>query len=98
MTGSWKGKVNQYIQLVKVLCCTDQQQANTSFPTGQAEIRNCISEVGGECLTTVPPWPQVQQWKKVHNLEIATGQVDHALIHFTKKWTGIVYGTVILLE
>ena len=57
MTGSWKGRENQYIQLVKVLYCKLQQQATSSFPTwGRARIQTLISEVGGECVITAPPW------------------------------------------
>ena len=51
---------NQYIQFVRVLYCktADQRQATTSFPTwGHAEDRTPPSEVGGESVTTLPPWP-----------------------------------------
>ena len=35
-----------------------QQQATTSFPTlGRAGNRTPASEVGGESVTTLPPWP-----------------------------------------
>ena len=44
MTGSWKGRGNQYIQFVRVLCC--------------AGNRTPASEVGGESVTTLPPWPR----------------------------------------
>ena len=48
MTGSWKGRGNQYIQFIRVLYCklsTNDKQL-PAFP-----------EVGGESVTTLPPWP-----------------------------------------
>ena len=59
-TGSWKGRGNQYIQFVRGLYCktADQRQATTSFPTwGRAGNRTPASQVGGESVTTLPPWP-----------------------------------------
>ena len=51
MTGSFMGWGNQYIRLDQgaVLYTADQRQATTG-------IRNPISEVGGESVTTAPPW------------------------------------------
>ena len=71
MTGSWKGRGNQYIQFVGVLYCklvsADQWQATTSFPTwGRAGNPTPASEVGGESVTTLPPWPLI------------TGSPDHS--------------------
>ena len=43
-----------------VLLTADQRQATTSFPTcGRAGNRTPASEVGGESVTTLPPWPFV---------------------------------------
>ena len=56
MTGSFMGRGNQYIQLVKVLHCklpTIGRQLST-FPTFGLEFELQTSEVRGECVTTVP--------------------------------------------
>ena len=59
-TGSWKGRGNQYIQFARVVYCklpTNGKQL-PAFPlkaiTG---IEPPTSEVGGESVTTLPPWP-----------------------------------------
>ena len=55
ITGSFMGRGNQYIQLVKVLYCklpTNSKQL-PAFPG----FRTPISEVGGKSVTTLPPWP-----------------------------------------
>ena len=55
-TGSFMGRRNQYIQLVKVLYCklpTNSRQ----LPAFPLEVRTMISEVGGESVTTLPLWP-----------------------------------------
>ena len=67
MTGSWKGRGNQYIQLVKVLYCklpTNGKQ----LPAFPLEVgpwnRTPISEVGGKSVTTLPSWQDVStNWK-----------------------------------
>ena len=55
MTGSWEGRGNQYIQLVKVLYCklpTSGKQL-PAFPLElRPGIRTPISEVVGESVTT----------------------------------------------
>ena len=60
MMGSWEGRGNQYIRLVKVLYCkllTNGKQ----LPPFSLEVRpgteTLISEVGGESVTTLPLWP-----------------------------------------
>ena len=58
MTASFVGRGNQYIQLVKVLYCklpTIGKQLPT-FPHKVWGIELLTSEVGGQCVTTVPPW------------------------------------------
>ena len=55
MTGSFMGRRNQYIQLVKVLywkLLTNSKQ----LPAFQLEV-GLISEVGGKSITTLPPRP-----------------------------------------
>ena len=57
----WGGG-NQYIQLgVSRFCtvnCRPQRQATTSFPAwGRAGDWTPASEVGGQSVTTLPPWP-----------------------------------------
>ena len=47
---------------INVLCyfIADQWQATTSFPTsGRDGDRAPVSEVGGESVTTLPPWPLI---------------------------------------
>ena len=57
-TGSWKGRGNQYIQLVKVLYCklpTNGKQL-PAFPLEVGPgTELSASEVGGESVTTLPP-------------------------------------------
>ena len=57
MMGSWEGRGNQYIQLVKVLSCklpTNGKQ----LPALTLEVGLGIEpQVGGEIVTTLPPWP-----------------------------------------
>ena len=62
-TGSCKGRGNQYTQLIRVLYCkllTNGKQLPT-FPLEEIELyagnRTLVSEVGGESVTTLPPWP-----------------------------------------
>ena len=59
-TGSWKGRGNQYIQLVKVLYYklpTNSKQL-PAFPLeAMLGTRIPASEVGGEIVTTLPQWP-----------------------------------------
>ena len=58
--GSWKGRGNQYIQLVRVLYCklpTNGKQL-PAFPLEAVPgIKPRSQEVGGESVTTLPPWP-----------------------------------------
>ena len=55
------GRGNQYIQLVKVMCCKLPTigKKSQSFPTWGSGFETPTSEVGGECVTTAPPWPQI---------------------------------------
>ena len=58
--GSWKGRGNQYIQLVKVLYCkllTNGKQL-PAFPL-EVGNRTPTSEVGGECYHSPRPWPLI---------------------------------------
>ena len=58
-TSSWKGRGNQYIQFVRVLYCklpTNGKQL-PAFPFEVVQGSNPASEVGGESVTTLPPWP-----------------------------------------
>ena len=61
MTGSWKGRGNQHIQLVKVLYCklpTNGKQL-PAFPLeAMPGTESPASEMGGKNVTTLPPWPQ----------------------------------------
>ena len=50
------GRGNQYIQLVKALYCKLLTIGETSFPTYGLGFEPPTSEVGGECVTTVPLW------------------------------------------
>ena len=57
--GSWKGRGNQYIQFVSIVYCkllTNGKQLPASHlrPCGD---RTPASEVGGESVKTLPPWP-----------------------------------------
>ena len=57
--GSFMDRGIRYIQLVKVLYCkllTIGKQT-TNFSTKGQGFEPPTSEVGGECITTVPPWP-----------------------------------------
>ena len=61
MTGSWKGRGNQYIQFVRVLYCklptNGKQLYQLSHLRKRAGDRTPASEVGGESVTTLPLWP-----------------------------------------
>ena len=78
-TGSWKGRGNQYIQLVKVLYCkllTNGKQP-PAFRLGAVlgtEPRS-HTEVGGGSVTTLPPRPQqvVKDYVNVTELEPSHG-------------------------
>ena len=61
MKGSFIGRGNQYIQLVKVLYCklpTNCKQL-PAFPL-EVGAGFELSEVGGESVSTLPPWPPAQ--------------------------------------
>ena len=61
-TGSWKGRGNQYIEFARVVYCklpTNGKQL-PAFPLKAVTgIEPPTSEVGGESVTTLPPWPLV---------------------------------------
>ena len=59
MTGSWKGKGNQYIQLVKVLYCKlpINSEQLPAFPLEVGLGFKLQSQRLGESVTTLPPWP-----------------------------------------
>ena len=50
---SWKGRGNQYIQLVKVLNCKLHGKQLSHMRLGRDSN---YAEVGGKCATTAPPW------------------------------------------
>ena len=62
---SWKGRGNQYIQLVRVLYCklpTNDKQL-PAFPLeAMPGTEPPASEVGGESVTTLPPWPPERKY------------------------------------
>ena len=56
---NWKGRGNQYIQLVKILYCklpAVGKQLST-FPHKVQSLNLQTSEVGDKCVTAAPPWP-----------------------------------------
>ena len=60
--GSWKGRGNQYIEFARVVYCklpTNGKQL-PAFPLTAMTDRSPAAEVGGESVTTLPPWPLVQ--------------------------------------
>ena len=59
LVGSFVGRGNQFIQLVKDLHCkllTIGKQLQT-FPHRIRDLNQYTSDVECECITTVPPWP-----------------------------------------
>ena len=61
-TCSWKGRGNQYIEFTRVVYCklpTNGKQL-PAFPLKAVTgIEPPTSEVGGESVTTLPPWPLI---------------------------------------
>ena len=56
--GSWKGRGKQYIEFARVVYCklpTNGRQL-PAFPLEADRIP--ASEVGGESVTSLPPWPR----------------------------------------
>ena len=58
--GSWKGRRNQYIMLVKDMYCKVLIRGKR-LPDFPHEVRlgYLISEVGDEYVSTAPLWPQM---------------------------------------
>ena len=59
MMGSWKGRGNQNIEFVRALYCklpTNSKQLPVSHLRLYGD-QTPASEVGGESVTTLPPWP-----------------------------------------
>ena len=60
MTGSWNGRGKQYIQFIRVLYCklpTNGKQL-PAFPLeAMLGTEPQPQRVGGESVTTLPPWP-----------------------------------------
>ena len=62
--GSWKGRGNQYIQFVRVLYCKLPTNCK-QLPALPLQVMTGIEpwpqrwEVGGESVTTLPPWPHL---------------------------------------
>ena len=67
-TGSWKGRGNQYIEFARVVYCklpTNGKQL-PAFPLKAVTgIEPPTSEVGGESVTTLPPWPPAETGRYV---------------------------------
>ena len=53
-TGSWKGRGNQYIEFARVVYC---KLPTNGKHDGHDGDRSPAAEVGGESVTTLPPWP-----------------------------------------
>ena len=70
-TGSSKGRGNQYIEFARVVYCklpTNGKQL-PAFPLKAVTgIEPPTSEVGGESVTTLPPWPLVSSATPVNQL------------------------------
>ena len=59
-TGSWKGRGNKYIEFARVVYCklpTNGKQLPAIPLKAVMGIEPLTSEVGGESVTTLPPWP-----------------------------------------
>ena len=70
-TGSWKGRGNQYIEFTRVVYCklpTNGKQLPASPLKASTGIEPPTSEVGGESVTTLPPWPPGIAKKQDHCL------------------------------
>ena len=74
-TGSWKGRGNQYIEFARVVYCklpTNGKQL-PAFPLKAVTgIEPPTSEVGGESVTTLPPWPPITMKKNVYTYHMKT--------------------------
>ena len=73
MTGSWKGRGNQYIEFARVLYCklpTNGKQLPAFPHKALTGIEPPASEVGGKSVTTLPPWPLTWAFKKVIKLVV----------------------------
>ena len=56
------GRENQHIQLVSRFCTVNWPTIGKQLPSFPHKVRGLnpqTSEVGGECVTTMPPWPPV---------------------------------------
>ena len=56
-TGSWKGRGNQYIQLVKFLYCKLLTNASNYHLSHLRSGREPNPDLRGKSVTTLPPWP-----------------------------------------
>ena len=57
MMGSWKGRGNQFVRDLYCKLLTNGKQL-PAFPLeAMMGIEPPASEVGGESVTTLPPWP-----------------------------------------
>ena len=72
-TGSWKGRGNQYIQLVKIMCCklpTNGKQP-PAFPLGAMPgTEPPASEVGGESVPIIQLMPCTKMLQSFHSHSI----------------------------
>ena len=64
-TGSWKGRGNQYIQFVRVLYCKLPINGKQlpAFPLEAVPGTEPWPQVGGESVTTLPPWPPLYVYR-----------------------------------
>ena len=83
-TGSGKGRGNQYIQLVKVLYCkllTNGKQ----LPAFQQLFQTAASDVGGESVTTLPPWPPTENVDAQSQQLKLNDSTSRDSLHFKQK-------------
>ena len=100
MTGNWKGRGNQYFLFVRLLYCklpTNGKQL-PAFPleaVSGTEPRP--QEVGGESVTTLPPWPLVTLYKVTKTLAEANiaGPVN-CVFFCIASYTTLLYFTLLL--
>ena len=89
-TGSWKGRGNQYIEFARVVYCklpTNGKQL-PAFPLKAVTgIEPPTSEVGGESVTTLPPWPP----RTVKEIEANYSKVVLKIHNEVPKWLLLMY-------
>ena len=81
--GSWKGRVNQYIQFVRVLYCklpTNGKQL-PAFPLETVRGSSLASGVEGESVTTLPPWPLICNIENLNGHTYAEKHKDYRVMY-----------------